>query len=116
MNVSSIHQWFSGVDYTLLEWLPHGPLTVGIGGLYRKHGDFKYFLDGVTRDANNGSVLGYVLALNKRFGRAGVKLYFERFDVKGKDASQASSGFDAKPLYAAGVSLYYHFVTQLSQD
>ncbi len=112
----TLKQWFSGLDYTFLDISEYGPLTVGIGMMQRKLGAFSYQNNTVAATADNGRVTGYALGVNKRFGRAGIRGYYERFNVFGDDTSGAAVAFDNKPVYAAGIVLYYDFARQMSED
>ena len=67
----------------------------------------------VSTSATNGAWLYW--AANKRLEEV-VLVYLERFQVSGTDTGGATYSFDTKPVYAAGVALYYDFTKQLSED
>ncbi len=116
INQPTIKEWFTGIDYTFLELSSYGPLTLGLGVTKRLLGVFNYQNDAVSTSATNGAVVGYTVAANKRLGRGGIRAYLERFQVSGTDTGGATYSFDTKPVYAAGVALYYDFTKQLSED
>lgn len=118
-NKPSASHWFTGLDYTFLDFSTYGPLTLGVGFFQQKHGslDLKPFPVATSAAIPVVDVKskGWIFALNKKFGNAGIRTFFERFSTQSSKSANPTK-FHSKPIYALGITMYYDFISRVSQD
>ena len=113
---SRVNQWYFAADYTFIDLVPYGPLSVGIGYTQRTDGfnaveapllednyvafyeivnayaqdmDLDYIGVDKVQDSRNE---GFMIALHQRFGpRAGVKLYFENLNFYSDNVTNSTA-------------------------
>ncbi len=113
---SRVNQWYFAADYTFVDLVPYGPLSVGLGYIQRTDGfdaveapelqdEYLAFYEMVNayfeemnldymgidkvQDSRNE---GFMIALHQRFGpRAGVKLYFENLNFYSDNVTNSTA-------------------------
>lgn len=107
-RLANVVQWTMGADYQFVNFSAYGPLSMGLGAVYRKNGLLSYpNVDDLQVPVHAAKAWVVSLGLHQRLGQAGLKLRLDRFVLSARE-DVSRNLLRLRPLHNVVLSLYYN--------